>query len=165
MDVKKSERAPPVGWMSDPTRSDQALIDAKLLSQLDTIDKRLNFLESNSVPRSRSKVKKSVCKPVAASSNLIASQGNVDLQEKVPNLHTIRHDRFIQEQVENRLKELPGLNKTGIDTKIKSQTERSVDAYVNQRGKCPHESVLCRISKDRLNYNQLNITQWMAGFC
>ena len=37
--------------------------------------------------------------------------------------------------------------------------------YVNQRVKWPHEFVLAGTSKDRLNYNQLNITQWMAGFC
>ena len=36
---------------------------------------------------------------------------------------------------------------------------------MNQRVKWPHEFVLARTSKDRLNYNQLNITQWMAGFC
>ena len=101
--------------MSDPTSSDQALINAKILSQLDAIGKRLNVIESKSVPKSHSKVKKSVCKPVAASSNLTVSQGEADLQEKLPNLQTMRHDRFIQEQVENRLKELPGLNKKGID--------------------------------------------------
>ena len=59
-------------------------------------------------------------KPLAASSNLIASQREADLQENLPNLQTIRHDRFIQEQVENRLKKLSGLNKKGIDAKIKS---------------------------------------------
>ena len=117
MDVRKSERVPPVERMSDPTSSDQALINAKILSQLDAIGKHLNVTESNSVPRSRPKVKKSVCKHVAASSNLIASQGEVDFQENLPNLHTIRHDRYIQEQVENRLKELSGLNKKGIDAK------------------------------------------------
>ena len=36
---------------------------------------------------------------------------------------------------------------------------------LNQRVKWPHEFVLARTSKDRLNYNQLNITQWMVGFC
>ena len=53
-------------------------------------------------------------------SNLTVSQGEADLQEKLPNLQTMRHDIFIQEQVENRLKELSGLNKKGIDSKIKS---------------------------------------------
>ena len=61
--------------MWDPTSSDQALISAKILSQLHAIGKRLNVIKSKSVPNSRSKVKKSVCKPVAASSNLIVPPG------------------------------------------------------------------------------------------
>ena len=96
-DVRKSERAPPVERMSDPTSFDQALINPKILSQLDAIGKRLNAIESSSVHKSHSKVKKSVCKPVATSSNLTASQGEAHLQENLPNLQTIRHDRFIQE--------------------------------------------------------------------
>ena len=75
------------------------------------------------------------------------------------------HDRFIQEQGENCLKELSGLNKKGIESKIKSQRGGSVDVYVNQRVKWPHEFILAGTSKDRLNYSQLNITQWMARFC
>ena len=47
----------------------------------------------------------------------------------------------------------------------KSQRGGAVDVYVNQRVKWPHEFVLAGTSKDMLNYNQLNITQWMAGFC
>ena len=31
--------------------------------------------------------------------------------------------------------------------------------------KWPHEFVLEGITKDRVAYNQLNITQWIAGFC
>ena len=49
LDVRKSERAPHVERMSDPTSSDQALINAKILSQLDAIGKRLNVIESKSV--------------------------------------------------------------------------------------------------------------------
>ena len=151
--------------MSDPISSNQALINAKILSQLDSIGKCLNVIESKSVHKSHSKVRKSVCKPVAASSNLIVPQGEAHLQEKLPNLQTMRHDRFIQEQVENRLKVLSGLNKKGIDSKIKSQRGGEVDVYINKKVKWPHEFVLAGTSKDRLNYNQLNITQWMAGFC
>ena len=121
LDVRKSERAPHVEQMSDPTSSDQALINAKILSQLDAIGKRLNVIESKSVHKCHSKVRKSVCKPVAASSNLTVPQGEAHLQEKLSNFQTMRHHRFIQEQVENRLKELSGLNKKGIDSKIKSQ--------------------------------------------
>ena len=111
LDFSKSERAPHVQQMSDSTSSDQALINAKILSQLDAIGKHLNVTECKSVPKSRSKVKESVHKPVAACSNLTVSQGEANLQEKLPNLQTMRHDRFIQEQVENCPKELSGLNK------------------------------------------------------
>ena len=77
LDVRKSERAPHVDRMSDPTNSDQALINAKILSQIGAIGKRLNVIESKSVQKSRSKVKKSVCKPVAVSSNLTVSWGRL----------------------------------------------------------------------------------------
>ena len=36
---------------------------------------------------------------------------------------------------------------------------------LNQRIKWPHKFFLAGNSKYRLNYNQLNITQWMARFC
>ena len=137
------------------------MINAKILSQLDAIGKHLNVIESKSVLKSRSRAKKSVCKPIAASSNLTVSQGEADLQEKLPNLQTMQHDRIIQEKVENRLKELPGLNKKGIESKIKSQRGGSLDVYINQRVKWPHEFILAGTSKD---YNQLNIIRWMAGF-
>ena len=133
LDVRKSERAPHVEQMSDLTSSDQAFINAKILSQLDSIGKRLNVIKSKSAPKSSSKVKKSVCKPVAVSLNLTVPQGEANLQEKLPNLQTMRHDRFIQEQVENSLKELSGLNKKGIDSKFKSQSGGAVNVYVNQR--------------------------------
>ena len=51
LNIRKSERAPHVERMSDPTSSD-------------AIGKHLNVIESKSVHKSRSKVKKSVCKPV-----------------------------------------------------------------------------------------------------
>ena len=71
----------------------------------------MNVIESKSVHKSRPKVKKSVCKPVAASSNLTVSQGEAHLRENLPNIQTMLHDRFILEQVQNRLKEMSGLTK------------------------------------------------------
>ena len=47
--------------MSDATNSDQALINARILSQLDAIGKRLNVIESNSASMSRPKSKKKIC--------------------------------------------------------------------------------------------------------
>ena len=76
---KHKERAPHVDRNLDWTSLNQALINAKILSQLDAIGKRLNVIETKSVQKSRSKVKKSVCKPVIMSSNLTVSQGEADL--------------------------------------------------------------------------------------
>ena len=99
MDVRKSDRTPPVEWMRDPTSSDQALINAKVLSQLDAIGKLLNAIESTSVHKPHSKAIKAVCKPVAVSSNLTASQGEAHLQESLPNLQTICHDRLFKSKL------------------------------------------------------------------
>ena len=79
LDVRKSQRAPHVDRMSDPTSLDQALINAKILSQLYTIGKCLNVIKSKSVQKSRPKVKISVCKPVSTSSNLTVSLGEAEL--------------------------------------------------------------------------------------
>ena len=40
-----------------------------------------------------------------------------------------------------------------------------MDTFVKERVKWPHEFVLAGSTKDRITYNQLNITQWMSGFC
>ena len=40
-----------------------------------------------------------------------------------------------------------------------------MDTFVKERVKWSHEFVLAGSTKDRITYNQLNITQWMSGFC
>ena len=41
----------------------------------------------------------------------------------------------------------------------------SMDISVKERVKWPHEFALAGSTKNRITYNQLNITQWMSGFC
>ena len=48
---------------------------------------------------------------------------------------------------------------------LKVKEGESVDIYVKERVKWPQEFVLAGNTKDRITYNQLNITQLMAGFC
>ena len=86
--------------------------------------------------------------------------------KNIPNLHTMWHDRFIQEQVENCLKDCLALIEMMWIQKLSPRGRgASVVVYVNQRVKWPHKFVLAGTSKDRLNYDKLNISQWMAGFC
>ena len=63
-----------------------------------------------------------------------------------------------------RLKELSNMAQ-GTDQKIKSQRGGSVDIFVENRVKWPHEFVLSVPLKERVSYNNLTILQWVAGFC
>ena len=50
-------------------------------------------------------------------------------------------------------------------TKIKSLRGGSVEAVVPNRIKWPQEYVLAGVKKERVQYDQLSIPQWVAGFC
>ena len=100
-----------------------------------------------------------------ASSSLNESFTEGDSVKKLPELHTLRHDRSIQDQIEARIRQLSNTDVKGMDPKYKSQRGGSMDIFVKERVKWPHEFVLAGSTKDRITYNQLNITQWMFGFC
>ena len=57
---------------------------------------------------------------------------------------------------------MTSLNKAG--TKLKSLRGGSVEVLVLNRVKWPHEYVLSGNSKERISYDQLSVTQWVAGF-
>ena len=76
----------------------------------------------------------------------------------------IKNDELIQQQVQERLKQLSENLNQGKE-KIKSQRGGSVDVYINTRVKWPHEFILSGTNKERVTYNQLSPVQWMAGFC
>ena len=152
---------------SDPgseVQPDQTLINQRILSQLDAIGKRFSVIES-SASGATSKVKNSVCGSTTASSSLPSSSHEGNMNVKIPDLHTIKNDKLIQEQVEECIRQLTSSDKKGTDPRIKSQRGGSVDIYVKGKVKWPHEYVLAGSTKDRVTYNQLNITQFMAGFC
>ena len=145
---------------------DQTLINQRILSQLDAIGKRLSVIENSaSVASSKVKNSDSVCGSTTASSSLPSSSQEDTMQAKLPDLHSIRHNRVIQDQVEERIRQLSNSDKKGTDPRIKSQRGGSVDIFVKEKVKWPHEYVLAGSTKDRVSYNQLNITQFMVGFC
>ena len=143
---------------------DQNVINERILTQLDAIGKRLTAIEESLASAARPKAKKVVVRG-SASSSLNGSFTKGDSVKKLPDLHTLRHDRSIQDQVEARVKQLSNTDVKGTDPKYKSQRGGSMDIFVKERVKWPHEFVLAGSTKDRITYNQLNITQWMSGFC
>ena len=75
----------------------------------------------------------------------------------------IKNDELIRQQVQERLKQLSDNISQGKE-KIKSQRGGSVDVFVNNRVKWPHEFILSGTNKERISYDQLSPVQWMAGF-
>ena len=74
------------------------------------------------------------------------------------------HDHLAQKQVEERIRQLSAINNKRNYSKIKS-LRGAVDVYVKQHVKWSHQYILAGNTKDRIVDNQLNITQWMSGFC
>ena len=81
----------------------------------------------------------------------------------LPNLHVIRYDVYIQSQVDQRLRHLASNDNAG--TQIKSLKEGLVEVVVPNRLKWLQEFVLSGSKKERIQYDQLSIVQWVAGLC
>ena len=142
---------------------DQTVINDRILAQLDAIGKRLTVIEESSASAARPKAKKVTVTRGTASSSLSGSFTEGDSVKKLPELHTLRHDLSVQDQVEARIRQLSNTDVKGTDPKYKLQRGGTMDVFVKERVKWPH--VLAGSTKDRITYNQLNITQWMSGFC
>ena len=145
------------------SQPDQTVINERILTQLDVIGKRLTAIEESSASAAQPKAKKVTV--FTASSSLSGSFTEGDSVKKLPELHTRRHDRSVQDQVETRIRQLSNTDVKGTDPKYKSQRGGSMDIFVKERVKWPHKFVLEGSTKDRITYNQLNITQWTSGFC
>ena len=157
----KNSRSREVMAESQP---DQTMINERILSQLDAIGKRLTAIKKISASAAQPKAKKVIVRGTASSS-LNESFTEGDSAKKLPESHTLRHDRSVQDQVEDRIRQLSNTDVKGTDPKHKSQRGGSMDIFVNERVKWPHEFVLAGSTKDRITYNQLNIAQWISGFC
>ena len=53
----------------------------------------------------------------------------------------------------------------GNDQKLKSQRGGSVDISVKHKVHWPHEAILGGMTRQRVTYVQLSLTQWVQGFC
>ena len=146
-----------------------------ILSQLTALGERLANIENNHrVPKKTSdssKIKSSnkVAKKVktAVTHRGLAhdlAPSSAVLKHDLPPPDKLREEARIQLEVQNRLKQLAEQAKPGNE-KIKSQRGGSVEVFVKNRVKWPHEFVLSGQNKDRLSYNQLSPIQWVAGFC
>ena len=138
----------------------QTVINEKILAQLDKLGKRLDSIENNV---SKQGVVKNKCKKSKLKPDSSVTVSPCDQVKKIPDLTVLRQDMSVQALVDQHLKQLADAEKTG--TKIKSLRGGSVEVLVPNRVKWPLEYVLSGLSKERISYDQLSTTQWVAGFC
>ena len=115
--------------------------------------------KSNDVTKLKNKSKKQAVVPQTPVT-LPPTQASAQM---LPDLQVLRNDAYIQAQVEQRLKNVVEDNRSG--TKIKSLRGGSVEVVVPHRIKWPQEYVLAGSKKERIQYDQLSMSQWVAGFC
>ena len=169
----------------------QQMINAQILAQLTNISQRLEKIEKPKCKKTAdpTKIKNKKCKashsiaqtvpttsdsviaptsavhkapnPIGIDSNCM--QATNSHSQDIPQLEVLRQNTIVQAQVEKRLRELSEADKSGI--KQKSLKGGPVEVIVPHRVKWPHEYVLSGSSKERVSYDHLSITQWMAGFC
>ena len=65
--------------------------------------------------------------------------------------------------MDQRLRDLA--QNTTAGTQIKSLRGGPVEVLLSNRGKWPQEFVLSGFKKERIQYDQLSVVQWVAGFC
>ena len=116
---------------------------------MDIIEK--NTLSSaGTKPKVKAQAKKSKCQS-KTKTHVQLSQGRLDVNDTpvttrrgyVPPPDRLRHKLNIQEQVQERLRHLAE-NAIPGKPKINSQRSGSVEVFVPNRDKWPHEFVLCR---------------------
>ena len=122
--------------VSDPTLSDtsfsQQVINMQILSQLQSLERRLDSMEAKNCKKTsdESKVKnKSVKKPKSTETPVTVIP-EVKNSLQIPDLNMLRQDALIQLKVEQRLKEIQDADKPG---KIKSLCGGSVDVLVKNK--------------------------------
>ena len=144
----------------------QSVINSQILDQLQKIGKRLDKIENGTCKKTVDKTKIKG-KSSSKSKEKVAPklQQHIEaFEQKLPTFDSLKEDALIQSKVEQRLQELTDLAKTGTTQKIKSQRGGSVEVTVKNRVKWPHEYVLSGLNKERTSYDQLSVTQWVAGF-
>ena len=156
-----------VSSLKDSDSDVQAAINAQILDQLNHIGKRLDKIENNDCKKTLDKTKIKTVKNKHKKSEKLSD--STEQQQSLPVTHnvwqsSVSDEALLQLKVDQRLQELTDLAKSSTTSKIKSQRGGNFEVLVKQRVKWPHEYVLSGLNKERVTYDQLNVTQWLAGF-
>ena len=82
----------------------------------------------------------------------------------VPSVQFLRQNDALQSEVEKRLAELKNLNESATRGRVKSQRGGPGEISVKRVVDWPQNFTLTGTNKTRPTYDDLSITQWVAGF-
>ena len=151
-------------------------VQMHILQQLQKVNERLDVMEGKveEVAQIKGKDKTKLSKKVSNKKVFIESTDSSDESDvsdsdgSIPCIDTLRKSEKLQKQVDSRLRKLKKAGKkTGIDDneKFKSKRGGAVEVLVKNKVGWPHEAILGGANRTRVTYDQLNITQWVQGFC
>ena len=126
---------------------------SKKLSKKHKVQSDSSFEES--VKHSKKGVKKYI----------VSSDSSSD-ESDTPSLELLR-SKQLQKKVDKRIRELNQCSQSpGKECQtVKSKRGGGVDIVVKQKVLWPHEAILGGVTRQRVNYDQLSLTQWVQGFC
>ena len=151
-------------------------LQLQILVQLQTVCRRLDKVEDRMVEdHHRSKHQDATRKKLSSfskrqltvlSDNSQSDSDSSDSEQYIPSLNSIRKSAKIQQQVDKRIRELEKQSEsTGIAGKFKSKRGGNVEVVVKHKVAWPHEAILGGVTRSRVSYDQLTMSQWVQGFC
>ena len=174
----KRAKAPGLGgdlYCSDVSTDEEMTGDVQvlILQQLRKVNRRLDAVEEQvaGAPGSTSAhgkdgTKLSKLKKYGSTkfSKMVVNDSSEDELE-LPSLSNIRSDRGLQRKIDAKLRSLEeGQNSGNESHKIKSKRGGGIDVFVKNKVAWPHEHILGGPTRQRVTYDQLNITQFVQGF-
>ena len=139
----------------------QILMELKNLSgRMSQMEDKMQALGSTSTSPVRSQASSMSPQRSPAGSQKSTRVDSPEQDLVLPSLTTLRQSRAIQQQVDTRIRELQGLDKG----KFKSQRGGSETIWVKKEVPWPQNHVLGGSSKNRMNYDNLTMSQWVSGF-
>ena len=141
----------------------------KVTEWLDKVEDRMETTSARSTPKSElssDSFLQSIKSSQKHKKSRVFNDSSSSDDSDSPSLRMLRSSA-LQKKVDKRLKDLEQSSQaTGKDSlRFKSQRGGNFDIQVKHKVNWPHEAILGGATRQRMNYDQLSLTQWVQGFC
>ena len=147
-------------------------IQLKILEELQKVNRRLDSVEddvatikktTHQKPGKLSNFSKSKVKQ--SESSIVSESDSASDESIVPSLTVLKTSSDIQKQVDKRLHQLQEASASSSGKNdLKSKRGCNIDYVVKHKVAWPQDIILGGHNRQRLTYDQLNLTQWVQGF-